>query len=318
MSGAIGLDYLQTKFEEEIVRTYQVRTDSFEAREGIYMYELKCSELIAFCCLDEDLVRYDLKMILVITASGICVFDGKGEPLNGKFVATMDDITEIWADGDRLKITKCQDTVNSSIKMKVLNVQATEVEVQIRDAKMKFGSSPVPTTVSIHRGTPGKVGSNSLVATRIEFDAFLTHDWGMDELNRDNHARVAKIHKILKHNGIETWFDADRLTGADIIQKITSGIDKSRKVVVCLTKNYVEKVNGTNESDFCKREFLYATKHKHLDNIIVLVMEPRMLEMKQWKGQLDFIVGSTLYIDMSTKEQMYDNVDKLVERIKTE
>ena len=33
---------------------------------------------------------------------------------------------------------------------------------------------------------------------------------------------------------------------------------------------------------------------------------------------MDFIVGSTLYIDMSTKERMYDNVDKLVERIKEE
>ncbi len=32
-------------------------------------------------------------------------------------------------------------------------------------------------------------------------DCFLTHDWGMDERERSNHARVAKVNTYLKEKG---------------------------------------------------------------------------------------------------------------------
>eukprot|EP01031_Cornospumella_fuschlensis_P042508 gene42508-51933_t len=50
-------------------------------------------------------------------------------------------------------------------------------------------------------------------------DCFLTHDWGKDELGRDNHARVGKLNALLKAKGFRTWFDEDRMRG-DIQQQM--------------------------------------------------------------------------------------------------
>jgi hypothetical protein len=33
------------------------------------------------------------------------------------------------------------------------------------------------------------------------YHAFLTHDWGADELGRDNHGRVARVNSALKAVG---------------------------------------------------------------------------------------------------------------------
>jgi hypothetical protein len=35
-------------------------------------------------------------------------------------------------------------------------------------------------------------------SSSAEYDAFLTHDWGDDELGRSNHARVAEVNRLLK------------------------------------------------------------------------------------------------------------------------
>ena len=42
------------------------------------------------------------------------------------------------------------------------------------------------------------------------YAAFLAHDWGTDELGRDNHMRVSKVNDALKTAGMKTWFDAER------------------------------------------------------------------------------------------------------------
>ena len=50
-------------------------------------------------------------------------------------------------------------------------------------------------------------------SSSAEYDAFLTHDWGDDELGRSNHARVAEVNRLLKAAGFVTWFDEDRMQG---------------------------------------------------------------------------------------------------------
>ena len=76
-----------------------------------------------------------------------------------------------------------------------------------------------------------------------EYDAFLTHDWGDDELGRSNHARVAEVNRLLKAAGFVTWFDEDRMQG-DIVSQMANGIDSSAAVLVFVTENYCIKVAG--------------------------------------------------------------------------
>jgi hypothetical protein len=75
----------------------------------------------------------------------------------------------------------------------------------------------------------------------FHFDVFLSHDWGKDERNRDNHQRVAKINELLKARGFRTWFDNDRMTG-DIVAQMCDGVEKSALFVSFITSRYVSKV----------------------------------------------------------------------------
>ena len=59
-------------------------------------------------------------------------------------------------------------------------------------------------------------------SSSAEYDAFLTHDWGDDELGRSNHARVAEVNRLLKAAGFVTWFDEDRMQG-DIVSQMANG-----------------------------------------------------------------------------------------------
>ena len=69
----------------------------------------------------------------------------------------------------------------------------------------------------------------------------LTHDWGTDELGRNNHDRVVNIANQLKILGSSTWIDEYEMTG-NIMNKMCQAIDQSACVLVFITERYVKKV----------------------------------------------------------------------------
>ena len=77
----------------------------------------------------------------------------------------------------------------------------------------------------------------------MQFDCFLTHDWGEDEGGRNNHARVARVCANLKKEGLRPWFDEERMRG-DINDKMADGIEGSGCVVCFITKRYIQKAGG--------------------------------------------------------------------------
>jgi hypothetical protein len=75
-------------------------------------------------------------------------------------------------------------------------------------------------------------------------DVFLTHDWGIDQLERKNHDRVSSVNKALSTKGLKTWFDEEEMEG-DVQAKMLDGIDKSLCVVVFITDRYMMKAAGS-------------------------------------------------------------------------
>jgi len=124
---------------------------------------------------------------------------------------------------------------------------------------------------------------------------FLTHTWVKDELNRDNHARVGIVNKLLKAQGFQTWFDEDKMVG-HIDNMMAKGIDNSTIILVFVTKVYMEKV-ASEGHDNCKGEFTYATNRNK--KMIPIVMESCMRDTKKWGGPLGLRLGGHLYVDMS-------------------
>ena len=138
-------------------------------------------------------------------------------------------------------------------------------------------------------------------SSSFEYDAFLTHDWGDDELGRSNHARVAEVNRLLKAAGFVTWFDEDRMQG-DIVSQMANGIDSSAAVLVFVTENYCIKVAGAGRNgadDNCKKEFDYASRRKGIEKMIAAVMEPRCRDPTKWQGAVGMTLGGRLYKDLA-------------------
>ena len=113
------------------------------------------------------------------------------------------------------------------------------------------------------------------------FHLFVSHNWGPDSQGRDNHERVATVNKLLRARNMRTWFDEERLRG-DVVSQMSSGIDRSHAVLVCVTREYIRKVAGDGKKgydDNCKFEFDYARSRHGVKRMIPVVMDPDVLDL---------------------------------------
>ena len=164
---------------------------------------------------------------------------------------------------------------------------------------------------------PGIRPSSSNSST-IQTDCFLSHNWGE---NKTNHQIVANINIALKKRGVSTWLDETKIDGGNIRFKMAEGIDNTKCILVFITREYREKVNGMDMKDNCKYEFTYAVNQLGAQNMIPIIMEPEMKDARKWKGELGAALGSMLYIDFSSSilsnipEEMEKKYDELYRRI---
>jgi hypothetical protein len=165
---------------------------------------------------------------------------------------------------------------------------------------------PVATTSSDYVKTPNTVVN----IDNYEFDVFLSHDWGIDELGRNNHHRVKRINEKLKAKGINTWFDEDRLQiGSNIRNEMTAAIAKSRVILFHITENYRNKVDSENSLDNCYFEFNVATATRRSKDFIVLVLEDRMKNIGAWAStsRVKAEIGTLLYLPVTEDGQIFDD-----------
>lgn len=129
-------------------------------------------------------------------------------------------------------------------------------------------------------------------------DVFLSHNWGNDECGRNNHQRVSLINEELKARGYKTWFDEEKMTG-NIDKKMARGIERTKGVIVFITRKYYEKVNGIDAGDNCQKEFQHASKIKTSAKMVPVAMEKLMCDSTPWEGLVGINLGGEMYVDMS-------------------
>ncbi len=145
------------------------------------------------------------------------------------------------------------------------------------------------------------------------YDVFLTHDWGNDEYNRNNHERVVRLARMMTERGLKVWIDEDQMTG-DIVAQMCSGVENSACVIVFVTKRYAEKVNSA-DADNCKKELSYAIRLRSHSKIVPVVCEERMLDTRKWIGRLGMELGEILYVPMWNDDQLDQSMDLLIEEL---
>ena len=144
------------------------------------------------------------------------------------------------------------------------------------------------------------------------FDIFLSHNWGLDSLDRDNHARVDRLKEALQNVDVITWFDAEQLHG-HISQGMADGIDQSAKVAIFITERYIDKVaQKYGLEDNCRQEYDYSVRRKGIHNLIPIVMEPSCKDLRNWHGSLGATLANQLYIDYSEDDMLENVVDNIL------
>jgi hypothetical protein len=125
-------------------------------------------------------------------------------------------------------------------------------------------------------------GSTSFLLPVVCTDVFLSHDWGEGSTN---HKKVKIVNEALQKKGLITWFDEEKMKG-NLIKRMTEGIEKTKCVLVFVTENYRNKVNGSEERDNCYLEFSHSRVQRGPQKMISIAMEKEMQNTREWRGQL--------------------------------
>jgi hypothetical protein len=174
------------------------------------------------------------------------------------------------------------------------------------------GGNYSQTLYDTYKNDQGMFPLNKLKELSQATDVFLTHNWGTGNATHD---RVARINLALKKKKLTTWFDSDRMRG-NIVEQMTSGIEKSGLVIVFITKEYIEKVNGSNSTDNCKIEFEYAVRRKKREKIISVLLDSDCWDTKDWRGIFGAALGGQLYVNMSDDAKFDDSMQELCNMIR--
>ncbi len=147
-------------------------------------------------------------------------------------------------------------------------------------------------------------------------EIFISHAWGNDSDNRDNHKRCEQLFNILKSNEYSVWFDKYDMSG-NIDSCIMNGINNCKVVLLCLTEKYFNKINnavhGQVLNDNCYKEWNYSLfKQK---KIIPIIMDSKTSNIYlNTDGVIQMYLNSCLYIDMS--KDFTDDISLLYQTLK--
>jgi phosphopantothenate-cysteine ligase len=123
----------------------------------------------------------------------------------------------------------------------------------------------------------------------------LSYEWRMQ-------SQVLRLRDELMAQGFTVWMDVDRMMGSTL-EAMAIAIEQSDAIIMCVTHRY-------KESQACRTEAEYAyTKKKH--------MIPVMLEKNYTAdGWLGIIMGSKLYYNMHTIDEMQASLPGLVGEVR--
>ena len=147
-------------------------------------------------------------------------------------------------------------------------------------------------------------------------DIFISHAWGKDELDRDNHERCKLIAEKLIINGYTVWIDSNEMYG-NIDSSIMKGINNCKIVLVCLTRKYCDKINNcaVNQltNDNCYKEWNYSLFKQKI--IIPVLMEPSMINhFLENEGIIQMYLNSLMFVDFT--KNLNDDFDMLCKYLK--
>jgi len=142
----------------------------------------------------------------------------------------------------------------------------------------------------------------------MKLRVFASHDWGR---GASTHARVRDAVAALRARDLDVWFDETHMTG-NILDAMCAGIEDADVVVVFVTRNYMEKVEHGPDTDNVRREFMFAAARP--EKLVAVRFDADLPPM--WSGPVRMVLGSRLYVDLTTPELGTRDIDRLTAAIR--
>jgi hypothetical protein len=130
-----------------------------------------------------------------------------------------------------------------------------EIKLRIPDYNRMVLGPPIPMPISNDMKLKHMTKVNRL-QNLGKTTFFISHSWGLDDENRDNHKRVVTLGRMLQSRGYKLFLDEDDMEG-DIKSTMSKGIANTSIFIVCVTKSYMKKVND-EKSNNCQYEYKCA------------------------------------------------------------
>jgi len=159
-----------------------------------------------------------------------------------------------------------------------------------------------------------RVAQNISISANYKYNCFLAHEWGTNQSGNKTHERVKDIKVLLESKGLKVWFDEDKLK-ENIDHEIMQGVNDSRKILVFITKRYIERLQ--DDKNNCTKEFLYCVNTKDSKDIIPVVFEEEVENPATWKGLLLYHLPAKLYINLRNDDLIKKNLKTLQQRIES-
>jgi len=133
---------------------------------------------------------------------------------------------------------------------------------------------------------------------RLPYDVFLSHTWGKDAVGRNNHKRVGIIARELQRRGVNCFYDNLDSSLGDTGRtglNLSKGIPQSEVALVCLTDEFISKIESSKGYNNAQREFQFIKHMRPGADTLLVAMEPNLQVS-------DEIAGSQLLLDLSLND----------------
>ena len=134
------------------------------------------------------------------------------------------------------------------------------------------------------------------VVENAKGQVMLSYEWGQQQ-------HVIRLRDSLMAEGFTVWMDVDRMMGSTL-EAMAIAVEQSDAIVMCVTSRY-------KESQACRTEAEYAFTRK---KPLIPVMLEKGYSPDGWLG---IIMGSKLYYNMHTVDEMRDNLPGLLGEFKS-
>ena len=151
----------------------------------------------------------------------------------------------------------------------------------------------------------GIISRDKLIELSLTTDIFLSFD-------NEGYDRMYRMNIGLRTRGLSTSFDD---SASSNINQMCDRIDKARCIVICLTQKYLNRLQNGKITDKCQQEFNYAMRRKHQSLVVILIMEPQLLNYNEWFPSMQNQINNNTFIADFSSDDLYESAcDNLFQR----